>query len=117
MVAAFGIHPQYQATATILLEPSSVPKDIIESTVMSYSDQQIEIVQGRVMTLDSMLAIVRDIDPYPSEDVERQGESAAASRRYVGRTRRSGDHEDGGRVELVFVALRQPKSGARYCHR
>jgi len=32
VVAAFAIHPQYQATATILLEPSSVPKDIIETT-------------------------------------------------------------------------------------
>ena len=58
--------PQYQATATIMLEPSSVPKDIIETTVISYADQQIEIVQGRVMTLDSLLRIVHEIDPYPS---------------------------------------------------
>ncbi|MEA3150656.1 MAG: hypothetical protein QOD56_1595, partial [Gammaproteobacteria bacterium] len=65
VVAAFAIHPLYQATATILLEPSSVPKDIIETTVISYSDQQIEIVQGRVMTVDSLLPIVHDIDPYP----------------------------------------------------
>jgi polysaccharide biosynthesis transport protein len=65
VVAAFGIHPRYQATATIMLEPSSVPKDIIESTVVSYSDQQIEIVQGRVMTVDSLLDIVKSIDPYP----------------------------------------------------
>jgi polysaccharide chain length determinant protein (PEP-CTERM system associated) len=65
VVAAFGIHPQYQATATIMLEPSSVPKDIIESTVISYSDQQIEIVQGRVMTVESLLPIVKELDPYP----------------------------------------------------
>lgn len=65
VIAAFAIRPQYQATATIMLEPSSVPKDIIESTVLSYSDQQIEIVQGRVMTLDSLQRIVQEIDPYP----------------------------------------------------
>ena len=65
VVAAYAIHPRYQATATILLEPSSVPKDIIESTVISYSDQQIEIVQGRVMTIDTLLPIVHEIDPYP----------------------------------------------------
>ena len=65
VIAAFGIRPQYQATATILLEPSSVPKDIIESTVLSYSDQQIEIVQGRVMTVESLQHIVQQIDPYP----------------------------------------------------
>ncbi len=44
---------------------SSVPKDIIETTVISYADQQIEIVQGRVMTVESLLNIVHDIDPYP----------------------------------------------------
>ena len=65
VVTAFGIRPQYQATATIMLEPSSVPKDIIETTVLSYSDQQIEIVQGRVMTIESLQHIVSEIDPYP----------------------------------------------------
>jgi len=73
VIAAFGIRPQYQATATIMLEPSSVPKDIIETTVISYSDQQIEIVQGRVMTVASLLPIVHDIDAYP----ERKNLSAA----------------------------------------
>src|ERR1700736_2979041 len=65
VIAAFAIHPLYQATATIMLEPSSVPKDIIETTVISYSDQQIEIVQGRVMTLASLRHVVEEIDPYP----------------------------------------------------
>jgi polysaccharide biosynthesis transport protein len=65
VIAAFAIRPQYQSTATIVLELSSVPKDIIETTVLSYSDQQIEIVQGRVMTLESLQRIVGEIDPYP----------------------------------------------------
>jgi len=67
VLLAFGIQPRYQATSTIMLEPSSVPKDIIESTVLSYSDQQIEIVQGRVMTVESLAQIVQDLDPYPNE--------------------------------------------------
>ena len=65
VLAAFGLKPEYQATASIILQTSSVPKDIIESTVISYSDQQIEIVQGRVLTPDTLLAIVNEIDPYP----------------------------------------------------
>jgi polysaccharide biosynthesis transport protein len=65
IAAAFAIHPRYQATATIMLEASSVPKDIIESTVLSYSDHQIEIVQGRVMTPEILLSIVKSVDPYP----------------------------------------------------
>jgi polysaccharide biosynthesis transport protein len=65
ILAAFGLPPEYQATASIMLQTSSVPKDIIESTVASYSDQQIEIVQGKVMTIESLLRIVQEIDPYP----------------------------------------------------
>ena len=76
VVAAFAIRPQYQATATIMLELSSVPKDIIESTVVSYADQQIEIVQGRVMTVDSLLGIVRQIDPYPTRNNMSANEKA-----------------------------------------
>jgi polysaccharide biosynthesis transport protein len=67
VVAAFAIRPLYQATATIMLEPSSVPKDIIESTVITYSDQQIEIVQGRVLTPAALAPVLKQGDPYPKE--------------------------------------------------
>lgn len=76
VIAAFAIKPLYQSTATILLEPSSVPKDIIETTVISYSDQQIEIVQGRVMTIESLKPIVEQIDPYPKRKDLSEGEKA-----------------------------------------
>jgi polysaccharide chain length determinant protein (PEP-CTERM system associated) len=76
LIAAFAITPLYQSTATILLEPSSVPKDIIETTVISYSDQQIEIVQGRVMTVDSLKHIVAQVDPYPKRKDLSEGEKA-----------------------------------------
>ena len=51
---AFALTPLYQATATILLEPSSVDPKVVTTTVLSYSNQQIEIVQGRVMTTDTL---------------------------------------------------------------
>jgi uncharacterized protein involved in exopolysaccharide biosynthesis len=65
VLAAYTIAPLYQSSATIMLELSSVPKDIIETTVISYADQHIEIIQGRVMTVDGLTRIVHDIDPYP----------------------------------------------------
>ena len=68
VIAAFAITPKYRSTSTIMLETSSVPKDIIETTVISYADQQIEIVQGRVMTVESLQQIVKDIDPYPRKN-------------------------------------------------
>jgi polysaccharide biosynthesis transport protein len=63
---AFHITPEYQSTATLLLEPSSVNPNVVTTTVISYSSAQIEIVQGRVMTLDTLKELVRSYDPYPN---------------------------------------------------
>jgi succinoglycan biosynthesis transport protein ExoP len=76
VLAAYGLHPEYQATASIMLQPSSVPKDIIESTVISYSDQQIEVVQGQVLTIDTLLKIVQEVDPYPLKKLMSPQEKA-----------------------------------------
>jgi succinoglycan biosynthesis transport protein ExoP len=62
---AFALQPQFQSTATILLEPSSVDPKVVTTTVISYSNAQIEIVQGRVMTTETLKELVREYDPYP----------------------------------------------------
>ena len=64
---AFALPAKFQSTATILLEPSSVPKEMIKTSVVSYSNQQIELVQGRVMTLDTLEELVKSYDPYPED--------------------------------------------------
>jgi succinoglycan biosynthesis transport protein ExoP len=62
---AFSLTPEYQSTATILLEPSSVDPKVVTTTVISYANDQIEIVQGRVMTIDTLKDLVTSYDPYP----------------------------------------------------
>jgi polysaccharide biosynthesis transport protein len=62
---SFALTPLYESTATILLEPSSVDPKVVTTTVTSYSNQQIEIVQGRVMTIDTLKELVKAYDPYP----------------------------------------------------
>ncbi|HVO46551.1 MAG TPA: hypothetical protein VMT29_09465 [Steroidobacteraceae bacterium] len=62
---AFTLPTLYESTATILIEPSTVNKDLVVPTVNSLSAQQIEIVQGRVMKLDTLEALVHERDPYP----------------------------------------------------
>jgi polysaccharide chain length determinant protein (PEP-CTERM system associated) len=62
---AFALPAQYQSTATIILEPSSIPQELIKTTVASYADQQIEIISGRVMTPETLAELVRQYDPYP----------------------------------------------------
>lgn len=64
---AFVLPPEFQSTATILIEPSSVNKDVVAPTVASYSNQQIEIVEGRVLKLDTLRSLVKSYDPYPED--------------------------------------------------
>jgi polysaccharide chain length determinant protein (PEP-CTERM system associated) len=62
---AFTLPPMYRSLAAIMLEPSSIPADMIRTTVTAYADQQLELVRRRVMTKESMARVVEEIDPYP----------------------------------------------------
>jgi polysaccharide biosynthesis transport protein len=62
---AYSQPPLYRASATIMLEPSSIPGDLIRTTVTSYADQQIELLRRRVMTTEELQTIIEDQDPYP----------------------------------------------------
>jgi polysaccharide chain length determinant protein (PEP-CTERM system associated) len=80
---AFWLKPTYQATATILLQASTVTKDVITSTVTADTDEQIDIVQDRVLRPDSLLPLVRGLDPYPQDHTS---DAAQKARRVLGAT-------------------------------
>lgn len=80
---AFWLKPTYQATATILLQASTVTKDVITSTVTADTDEQIDIVQDRVLTPDTLAQLVREVDPYPQD---RLSDPMAKARRVLGAT-------------------------------
>lgn len=62
---SFALTPLYQSTATILMEASTVDQKVVQSTVMSGANDQIEIVQGRVMTIGILKDLIKEFDPYP----------------------------------------------------
>lgn len=64
---AYALEPRYRATATILLEPSSIPAQLVQTTLTSYADQQFELVQRQLMTPERLEEIVKESDPYPDE--------------------------------------------------
>lgn len=67
ILLAYTLPPVYESSATILLEPSSISADLVQTTVVSYADQQIELVQRTVMSTDSLEKVVGEIDPYPDQ--------------------------------------------------
>jgi uncharacterized protein involved in exopolysaccharide biosynthesis len=62
---AFALPAQYRSTATLMLEQAAIPENFIKSTVRSYADQQIDVIQGRVLTADALQDLVKQYDPYP----------------------------------------------------
>jgi polysaccharide biosynthesis transport protein len=69
---AYVLPVSYRAGGTIMLQPSSIPTEMISSTVRRREDapydtaqQELELVRRRVMTPDRLRQLVREVDPYP----------------------------------------------------
>jgi succinoglycan biosynthesis transport protein ExoP len=69
---AYVLPPKYRASGTIMLEDSSLPQNMVATTVTQEDDnperaaQQLELLRRKVMTKESLLQIVKQIDPYPN---------------------------------------------------
>lgn len=68
LLVAYKLPAIYRSTGTIMLEASSIPEDLVRSTVGSYADEQIELVRRRVMTTDRLQQLVEEVDPYPDRN-------------------------------------------------
>jgi uncharacterized protein involved in exopolysaccharide biosynthesis len=56
--------PTYQSTGVILIEQQEVPSELVRSTISSYADQRIQVIQKQVMTTENLLRIVLKYDLY-----------------------------------------------------
>jgi uncharacterized protein involved in exopolysaccharide biosynthesis len=50
--------PTYESEATILIEEPDVPRDLVKSTVSTYADQRLQVIQQRVMTNQNLSDII-----------------------------------------------------------
>jgi polysaccharide biosynthesis transport protein len=76
VMLAFELPARYRASATILLEPSSIPAELVQTTVTNYADQQIELVHRRLMRPERLIALVKEMDPYPGSPELTEREKA-----------------------------------------
>jgi polysaccharide chain length determinant protein (PEP-CTERM system associated) len=63
---AYTIKPTYQSSATLMLELSSIPKELIKTSVEAAANQEIELVRRRVMSTENLETLTKEIDPYPN---------------------------------------------------
>lgn len=55
----------YRSTATILIEEPDVPADLVKSTVSTFANDRLQVIQQRVMTSQHLNEIIDRFDLYP----------------------------------------------------
>lgn len=73
----YSLPTTYRSTGTILIEQQNISSDFVQTTVTSYADTQIDIVQQRVMSTPSLTAIVEKFGLYPGMTGPNASYSAA----------------------------------------
>jgi polysaccharide chain length determinant protein (PEP-CTERM system associated) len=62
VAVALWLPPIYKSQGTILIESQQIPTDLIRSTVTSYADERIQVIQQLVMTRENLLRIIEKYD-------------------------------------------------------
>jgi polysaccharide biosynthesis transport protein len=65
IIVAFALPPVYKATTTILIEQQDVPIDYVKSAVSTYAEQQMQIINQRIMSTTRLLEIINRLNLYP----------------------------------------------------
>src|SRR5262245_45454334 len=79
LLAAFLWPPTFVSTGTILIEQQEVPVDLVRSTISSFADQRIQMINQRVMTSENLMGIVQKFDLY-TDLRKRRGREAILDR-------------------------------------
>ncbi len=99
LLLALGLPSVYRSTATILIEEQDIPTDLVQSTITSFADQQIQVISQRSMTSPNINRIIEDFNLYP-EDRERVSQSELVDRVREDTT-----------LELISASVVDPRSG------
>lgn len=63
-VIAIALPPIYKSTSTILIEQQDMPEDFVMATVNTYAEQQLQIINQRIMTTTKLLEIINRFELY-----------------------------------------------------
>ena len=58
VAVALILPPQFESSATILIEEPDVPNDLVKSTVSTFAAERLQVIQQRVMTNEHLNAII-----------------------------------------------------------
>lgn len=64
VLLAFLLPAKYKSTATILIEQQEIPQDFVRSTITTFADQRLQVIQQRVMTSTNLFQIINKFNLY-----------------------------------------------------
>ncbi len=64
IATAMLLPPMYKSSATVLVEGAQIPNDLAASTVQIAAQEQVQVVEKRLMTRDNLLEIAQKYDLY-----------------------------------------------------
>ena len=67
IIIALVLPPVYRATTTILIEKQDIPTDFVKTTVSTYAEQQMQIINQRIMSSPRLIEIINNLNLYPKE--------------------------------------------------
>jgi uncharacterized protein involved in exopolysaccharide biosynthesis len=79
ILLAYKLPPIYRSDASILIEQAAIPGDIVQSSITSYVDEQIQVVTQRVLANDNASKVIEHHNLYATER-ETAGMGTAVSR-------------------------------------
>ncbi len=80
LVAVMLLPPKYAAEGTILVESQQIPEELISSTINSYAQERIQVIQQRVMTRQRLLNVADKYDVFSDRDDFTSSEKVAHMR-------------------------------------
>lgn len=100
LLVAISWPPTYRSTATILIEEQEIPQELVQSAITSFAAQRVQVITQRIMTVDTIAAIVERFGLYKGDDGAPLPKTSAAER-----FNRDMD------LEMVSAEVIDPRSG------
>ena len=102
-LVVFLLPAMYRSDATILIESQQIPETLVRSTITTYADERLQVIQQRVLTTSNVLQIIKKFDLFPDAR-ERLGptELAETFRKATGVGRQNAEARGGRGVTIAF---------------
>ena len=104
---ALELPPMYDSRARLLVEAPQIPNELARSTVNTSMNEQLQIIQQRLLTRDNLLEIARQYDAF--ENMQQM-----TADQIVGRMQaQTSIWRSGGRREATLMTVRFESSNPR----